>query len=53
MANTNQPVGFYVRYLKRLREQREAKGEKAIDLDDEQYWRDREKWHAEQQREKQ
>jgi hypothetical protein len=42
-----QTQGFYVAYLRRLADRREAKGDKVVDLDDERYWREREKWHAE------
>jgi hypothetical protein len=44
----------YLAYLQKLAEQSEARGEPPTpDTHDQQYWDDRAKWHAEQQREKQ
>jgi hypothetical protein len=47
--NDNRPEGFYSRYLRLLGERRRAKNEQIMEDDSEQYWRDRKKWHAEQQ----
>jgi hypothetical protein len=42
--------GFYVEYIERLIQRRAAKGEQKADLDaEEQYWRERERLHAERQ----
>ena len=49
MGDNNRP-GFYMAYLEKLHRQREqARLPPATDTDDETYWRDRAKWHAEQQ----
>jgi hypothetical protein len=47
-ANDNRPKGFYISYLEKLHRQREQAGlPPATDTDDESYWRERAKWHAE------
>ena len=44
----NRPIGLYCRYLDRLRQLNEARGQWAPELFDEQYWRDREYWRDQQ-----
>jgi hypothetical protein len=41
------PSGFYLEYLNKLIAKRHAAGKPSPDIDSEEYWRDREKWHAE------
>jgi hypothetical protein len=50
--DTNRPIGFYVRYLQRIAEQRERAGlpEPPDIQDDEAYWQQRKKWNEEQQK---
>jgi hypothetical protein len=40
------PRGFYSAYLEHLADRREATGEKAPDIYDDAYWRERRKNHA-------
>ena len=48
------PRGFYMQYLDRLIEKNRAKREANLEDEarEEKYWRDREKWHGEQQHSK-
>jgi hypothetical protein len=44
--NSNRPVGFYARYLQRLREQREQAGlPPAEDICPDEYWQERQRNH--------
>jgi hypothetical protein len=43
------PEGLYCRYLRLWGDKRRAEGEQITDNDSEEYWRTRERWHAEQQ----
>jgi hypothetical protein len=50
MADDNRPTWKpYLAYLERYGARKRAEGEQIIDNDSEEYWRDRERWHQEQQ----